>query len=211
MQPDDQGRESPHAEPRPLGSRRDRFLASNAWLILKNVLGWVFILASFVAGPLVPGPGGLPLFLIGFALISFPGKRRLTARILRGKPVKVPPGPFALISLGTALVLAALVVAVLRGRSNALADHINRSAFAMIGAYLMAVTVIWLIVRVSPHALNLLLRISAKVRRRIRPGLRRHHIHLLPPRWRRRHAHEPGSGPLRIKPEILKFYKRQRP
>ena len=44
------------------------------------------ILLSFVAGPLVPGPGGIPLFLIGFTLISFPGKRRLTARVLRGTP-----------------------------------------------------------------------------------------------------------------------------
>jgi len=33
-----------------------------------------------VMGPLVPGPGGLPLFLIGFGLITFPGKRRITAR-----------------------------------------------------------------------------------------------------------------------------------
>jgi hypothetical protein len=52
-----------------------------------------------VAGPLVPGPGGIPLFLIGFALISFPGKRRLTARVLRGKPVRFQRGPFVLIGL----------------------------------------------------------------------------------------------------------------
>ena len=72
----------------PRRSRGQRFLTSRYWLILKNVIGWVLILLSFAAGPLVPGPGGIPLFLIGFALISFPGKRRLTARVLRGKPVR---------------------------------------------------------------------------------------------------------------------------
>src|SRR6476660_8147226 len=78
-------------------SRRQRFLKSWFWFILKNILGWVLILAAFAAGPLVPGPGGIPLFLIGFALITFPGKRRLTARVLRGRPLRIPGGPFVLI------------------------------------------------------------------------------------------------------------------
>src|SRR5215217_3532297 len=58
-----------------------------AWFLLKNVLGWALILSSFVLGPLVPGPGGIPLFLVGFGLITFPGKRRITARVLSGAPV----------------------------------------------------------------------------------------------------------------------------
>jgi hypothetical protein len=56
--------------------------ASYAAFVLKNVLGWFLILLSFVLGP-VPGPGGIVVFLIGFALVWFPGKRRLTARVLR--------------------------------------------------------------------------------------------------------------------------------
>jgi hypothetical protein len=106
-----------HARP----SRRQRFLAGYTWLVLKNVLGWVLILASFVAGPLVPGPGGIPLFLIGFALISFPGKRRLTARVLRGRPVRFARGPFVLVSLAVALVVPAVGIAVVRTRSPWLA------------------------------------------------------------------------------------------
>src|SRR5687768_8813176 len=57
-----------------------------AWFLLKNVLGWALILSSFVLGPLVPGPGGIPIFLLGFGLITFPGKRKMTARVLSGKP-----------------------------------------------------------------------------------------------------------------------------
>jgi hypothetical protein len=63
--------------------------------------------------------------------------------------------------------------------------------------------------RSTPHMLNLLLRIIATSRRKVRPWLRRHRIRLLPPRWRRRHRHEPGIGPLRLKDEILKFGKRR--
>src|SRR6476620_4415236 len=104
----------PPPHPEPLPSRGQRFLASYYWLVLKNVIGWLLILASFVAGPLVPGPGGIPLFLIGFALVSFPGKRRLTARVLRGRPVHFPPWPFAFVALVTALAVPALVLPLAR-------------------------------------------------------------------------------------------------
>jgi hypothetical protein len=190
--------------PPPAPSRRQRFVAGYTWLILKNVLGWLLILASFVAGPLVPGPGGIPLFLIGFALVSFPGKRRLTARVLRGKPV-VFPRLFALIDLAVAVVLPALVLAAARPRSPWLGRQGAANPLVWVGLYAVGVGVTWLLVRLFPRALNLLLRLAARGRRRFRPWLRRHRIHLLPPRWRRRHAHEPGAGPLRLKDEILKF------
>src|SRR3954462_3812560 len=57
------------------------------WFILKNLIGWLLIIAAFPLGAMIPGPGGIPLFLIGFGLITFPGKRHLTARVLRGVPV----------------------------------------------------------------------------------------------------------------------------
>src|SRR5260221_2403532 len=69
------------------GARRPSRVLGYLWLVLKNVIGWVMILGSGPVGLAVPGPGGIPLFLIGFALISFPGKRRLTARVLKGKPI----------------------------------------------------------------------------------------------------------------------------
>src|SRR4051794_25970218 len=56
------------------------------WFVFKNVLGWIFILGSFPVGLTVPGPGGVPLFLIGFALVTFPGKRKITSHVMRGRP-----------------------------------------------------------------------------------------------------------------------------
>ncbi len=59
------------------------------WFIIKNVAGWILIIAAWPVGLLVPGPGGIPLFLIGFAMITLPGKRKLTARVLRGRPLRL--------------------------------------------------------------------------------------------------------------------------
>src|SRR2546423_11001252 len=51
------------------------------WFLVNNIIGWVLILLAWPVGLALPGPGGLPMFLIGFALITFPGKRHLTARV----------------------------------------------------------------------------------------------------------------------------------
>ena len=190
-------------------TRRQRFFAGYTWLILKNAIGWVLILASFVAGPLVPGPGGIPLFLIGFALVNFPGKRRLTARVLRGRPVRLRHGPFVLVSLTVALVVPAIVLGVARPRSQWVAQLYADRLLALAPVYAVGAAITWLLARASPPALNLLLRGVAKGRRRFRPWLRHRRIRLLPPRRRRRHAHEPGIGPLRLKDEILKFVRKR--
>ena len=192
-----------HAPPAP--SRRQRFFAGYTWLILKNVIGWVLILASFVAGPLVPGPGGIPLFLIGFALVSFPGKRRLTARVLRGRPFVFLRRPFLLVSLVVALAVPALALWVARWRSFRPVGREYLNALVPAVLYGVGAALTWLAARSSQWALNLALRLVSKGRRRFRPWLRRHRIRLLPPRWRRRKAHEPGIGPLRLRDEILKF------
>src|SRR3954469_9908020 len=60
------------------------FFADYFWFLVKNVVGWIFILLAFLLGP-VPGPGGIVVFLIGFGMISFPGKRRLIVRVFRGR------------------------------------------------------------------------------------------------------------------------------
>lgn len=198
----------PHPPPT---TRRARFFGSYWWLILKNLIGWPLIIASFVAGPLVPGPSGIPLFLAGFALVSFPGKRRLTARVLRGKPVRVPPAPFAAISLVVALLVPVIVLVVGRGRSRWITSVSQSGPLAVASLYCALAAVTWLIARTSPHVLNVLLRGTARARRRTRPWLRRHHVHLLPPRWRRRRADESGRGAMRIKAEVLKLYRRRRP
>src|SRR5688500_232144 len=65
---------------------RPSALAAWFWFILKNVLGWLMILSTPFLGP-IPGPGGIVLFIVGFGLVSFPGKRRVTARMLRGRPI----------------------------------------------------------------------------------------------------------------------------
>jgi hypothetical protein len=194
-------------------TRRERFFASYAWLILRNLIGWVLIVASFVAGPLVPGPGGIPLFLIGFALISFPGKRRLTARVLRGRTVNVPAGPFAIVCIGVALVVPVLALWLVGSHPKWFARLRDRAydngPLAVAALFLTMCAVAWLAARLTPHVLNVLVRLIARGRRKFRPWLRRHRIHLLPPRWRPRHPHEPGHGPLRMKEEILKLRKRK--
>ena len=191
-------------------TRRQRFWGSIYWFILKNVLGWLLILAALVVGPTVPGPGGIPLFLIGFALVSFPGKRRLTARVLRGKPVRFRGRPFVLVSATVALAAPAVVMVVARTRSRWLAEQSAQGSAAVVVLYLLGVALFWLAARLFPHALNLLLRVVARARHRFRPWLRRHRIRLLPPRWRTRHPHEAGSGPYRLKDEILKYTRRRR-
>jgi hypothetical protein len=195
-------------------TRAQRFLKSRYWLVLKNVIGWVLILLSFVVGPLVPGPGGIPLFLIGFAMISFPGKRRLTARVLRGRPVKFRPVRFALICTLVATTGSALILIAARDRPKWLAEYrasaFERGPFAIAALYLIDTGIIWMIARSTPHVTNFMLRLVSRGRRKFRPWLRHHGIHLLPPRWRERRAHDPGTGPFRLKEEILKFARKHR-
>jgi hypothetical protein len=192
----------------PVRSRWTRFFATRTWLVLRNVIGWLLILASFVAGPLVPGPGGIPLFLLGFALVSFPGKRRLTARVLRGRPVRVPGRPLAFASIAASIGLPAILLLLAHDRSSWLAGRYPEGPVAAGALYVVVGTFTWLAVRQAPRVLNGLLRMVSRTRRRVRPWLRHHGIHLLPPRWRRRMGHEPGTGPLRIAEEILTFHRR---
>src|ERR1700722_18489121 len=76
-----------------------KFFAGYAWLIVKNVIGWALILVSPAVGFTLPGPGGIPLLLIGFALITFPGKRKITARVLPGKTMDLEAPVFNLIEI----------------------------------------------------------------------------------------------------------------
>jgi hypothetical protein len=114
-----------------------------------------------------------------------------------------------LISAGLALALPALVMLIFARRSEWVASlrdgASSRGAWAIAALYLIIAAAAWVLVRMTPHVLNVSLSIVARARRKFRPWLRHHHIRLLPPRWRRRRAHESGTGPLRLKDEILKF------
>src|SRR4029077_4270577 len=90
-------------------SRAGRFFAGYAWLILKNIVGWALILISPAVGFTLPGPGGIPLFLIGFALVTFPGKRQLTARVMRGREMDLGLARFDVIEIVAAVLLAAVL------------------------------------------------------------------------------------------------------
>jgi hypothetical protein len=193
--------------PTPSPGRAQRFFGGWGWLILRNAVGWPLILASFVTGPLVPGPGGSLLFLVGFALASFPGKRRLTARVLRGSPVQFHAFAFGIVSFGVALLVPCLLFVIFQTRPAWIEWQRGRGPVALTAMYLLIAAASWLTVRSFPHASNVVLWIAARARRRIRPRLRHHHIHLLPPRRRPRLPHESGKGPFPLSDEILKFYR----
>src|SRR5213593_758993 len=84
------------------------------WFLVKNIIGWLLIILAWPIGIAIPGPGGLPLFLIGFALITFPGKRHLTARVMRGIPVRRKSFAFQTTIAIIAIVLPAVVLIYLR-------------------------------------------------------------------------------------------------
>lgn len=197
----------PPPRPSRTQSQSQRFFASYFWLILKNLIGWTLILLSLVAGPLIPGPGGIPLFLIGFALVTFPGKRKLTARVLRGRRIRLRGRWLMLAVLGLALVIPGLVLS-LGMRMQWLPTRLSNSPFGTVASYLAGIALTGLLAYGGFFIVNLLLRVMPPIRRRVRPWLRKHRIRLLPPRRRHRLPHEPGHGPFRLKDEILGYLKR---
>src|SRR3954454_9288340 len=121
-------------EPAAMLSGVRRFIADYFWFIVKNVVGWVFILGSLPVGLTVPGPGGIPLFLIGFALVTFPGKRKLTSRVMRGLPVRIDPAYLTfLVTLISVLITAGLLAFVAKRYEDLLASlHLRISVFQLL-------------------------------------------------------------------------------
>ncbi len=190
----------------PLRSRWKRLVHVYAWPVAKNALGWLLIAMSLVLGPVVPGPGGIPLFLIGFAMVSFPGKRRLTARLLRGRRIGRPPRIYYLVCLAISLLLPSIATFLLTLDSHLrlwLASAVSDPRLVVLCAYFAMVAVCWTLLRLLPAVLNLCLPWVPPVRRKIRPWMRKRGLHLLPPRHRDRHAPF-DSGP-RPRDEIMEF------
>ncbi len=165
-----------------------------AYFLIKNIIGWALIGGALIAGPLVPGPGGLPMFLIGFALITFPGKRRLTARVLRGIPVRREGRAYRMTVALVSILVPAGIVSYFVGKWFPIEDpginpihwSENRLKAALIVGYFVSVAAIWIFLIRGVDAVNMGLRLIARARRRIRPWLRKHGLDLLPPRRRRR-------------------------
>src|SRR6266404_9410760 len=82
-----------------------RFLNEYAGFIARNLVGWILVLMALPVGFLFPGPLGFPIFLIGFALITFPGKRRLTARVLRGRGLVLEARAYAVMALFVSIAI----------------------------------------------------------------------------------------------------------
>lgn len=102
----------PASEAETLPARqRAPLVAVYCWIIGRNILGWILIISSWAAGLLSPVPIGFFLFLIGFGLIWFPGKRRITARVLSGKPVPEESRVFRAGMAVLAVVLPTLLIA----------------------------------------------------------------------------------------------------
>jgi hypothetical protein len=166
-----------------------RFFASYFWLILKNVVGWMLILLAFPVGIALPGPGGLPMFLIGFAMVAFPGKRKLTSHFLRGRPLRIEASIFTSLTTLVSLGVIAILLWIVGEQYQKLIAYFNLDprestpgfVLAVAGVCVIAAVVTFVMMRLGLLFVNKLIRIIPKIRRLIRPYLRKWGIVLLPP------------------------------
>ena len=168
--------------------KRPSRLAAYAWVVGRNILGWVLIFSSWALGLLSPVPIGFVLFLVGFGLIWFPGKRRITARVLSGKPVPEDSRVFRVGMAVTAVVLPTLLIVYLVKNFH-LHYHASRGTCGMLALIYIAATGVTLFFGLPMILLfNRALAMVPPTRRKARPWLRRYGIELLPPRRLRRQS-----------------------
>ena len=178
----------------PYAHPRQRLIFSYVWVFFRNLIGWVLLISIPFVG-WIPGPNAIIQFIIGFALISLPGKRQIMARVMRGKPI--PRGSRAY--RNSILILAVLLPALAIGYmwwSGWPVDPFATSASAWIAlaAYVVAVPLLaWIGIR-GLWFTNKFLSGVPIVRRWCRPWLRHHGFDLLPPR--RRHRGAAGEPPI---------------
>src|SRR6266850_3054771 len=171
-----------------------------AWFLVNNIIGWLLIILAWPIGIAIPGPGGLPLFLIGFALITFPGKRHLTARVMRGIPVRRKSFAFRTTIAIIAIVLPAMVLIYLRYVTIPdIFKAMDRRRLVQLLLYISSVAVLWIFGLRSDRAINWAFWRIPRIRRKVRPWMRRKGLDLLPPRRRRRlKSHLPDDGILEL-------------
>ncbi len=188
--------------------RIQQFLRDYSWVIVRNVIGWLLIVAALPVGLVVPGPGGLPIFIIGFALVTFPGKRKLTARVLRGRRLRLEDRAYAFTAAFLAIAIPGLawwaVWARYEHRIRQLIEEYTPKKSVFVLTALIAVLVTWLVTRLSLKLLNGLLRLLPRFRRKFRPWLQKKGLKLLPPRRRKAPREAPAED------EILEFDAKQR-
>jgi hypothetical protein len=170
----------------PVVSASAQFFADYFWFILKNFIGWFLIIAAWPVGLAVPGPGGIPIFLLGFALVTFPGKRALTARVLRGRVMDLQTRRMFIVTACLSVILGALGLWYVTSKWGSSIYAWRFYPLILIVMYLLLAAVSWLVVRGSMRGINVVLRGVPRARRKVRPWLRKKGIHLLPPRRRQR-------------------------
>jgi uncharacterized membrane protein YbhN (UPF0104 family) len=174
------------------GMTRPNPVITWGWFVLKNVLGWTLMISAFPLGALIPGPGGIPLFLIGFGLITFPGKRHMTARLLRGIPITRDSRLYAFAMILIALLVPAGVLLYAVESERVALSTVKTWRFAVGAMYVGAVALL-IIALLNSHGLsNWVISTFPRMRRRVRPWLRRRGIDLLPPRRRKRNVLRDG-------------------
>ena len=179
--------------------------------ILKNVIGWTLIIAAPILGIALPGPGGIPVFLIGFALVTFPGKRKITTRFMRGRRLPIESPLFTgLITFFSVVVTATLMILSWHyyewiAAKLPLAEWRIRGVSKVVAISLFALPGTMLVSWVGLKVLNYCLGWVPKLRRLVRPMMRRFGVRLLPTRRRR-----VGGRTELVKDEILGIDESQR-
>ena len=176
-------------KPHKLNYARPSVLEGQFWFIVKNVVGWLLMLAAPVIGIALPGPGGIPIFLVGFALATIPGKRRMTSHVMRGRPIRVNASMFAGIVSFVSVVACSAIIWYFGHRREQIIDKLNftggetgKFIATLIGVCLLAIVAAWIGMWLGVCGMNLLFRALPKARRFIRPWLKKYGIALLPPR-----------------------------
>jgi uncharacterized membrane protein YbhN (UPF0104 family) len=164
------------------------FFAGQFWFIFRNVVGWILIFASPVVG-FLPGPGGILVFIIGFALASIPGKRRITTRVMRGKPIRINQTSLVVLTTLLSIAACAAIVFTYRAHLDAVVrwleitdDDYERVFALIIGTSLLAIPVSWLFIKIALLVINFMLRTLPFARRYARPWLAKRGVRFLPSR-----------------------------
>ena len=180
--------QSPAPQPAEPAREAGAYVARYAAVIVKNVLGWALMLSALVLGGFFPVPIGTPLFLIGFAMISLPGKRKLTSGALRGITIRLYTRKALWWRMAISLLLPPAALWFLAFQRWPVLHPSQMSLGRLCTVYAMAIGAAWVLTWITLQAINGVLRILPRVRRRVRPWMRDHGINLLPPRRKRRHV-----------------------
>ena len=162
------------------------FFAQYPGVIIKNVIGWLLMLSALVLGSFFPIPIGTPMFIIGFAMISLPGKRRLTSGALRGIPINLYTRKARMWRLAVSLLLPPAFVWFLAFQRHPIIHQSRMTLWRLCALYAITIVGAWVFTWLMLLATNAVIRVLPRVRRRVRPWLRDHGINLLPPRRKRR-------------------------